>query len=90
MLAERLPVFVGELRLDALQRPGELRAVRLAAVNLFSLRVHLRKKLFIGGRPHCFRRRLRTRYESRSKEHRKPCKSREASTHGGISLKQPP
>ena len=50
MSAERLAILVEELGLRSLQRPGELRPVTLAGVDLFPLRVDLEKKFFVGWR----------------------------------------
>src|SRR6516162_318066 len=89
MLAERLAVLVGKLRVDALQGPSKLCAIRLATVNLRSCGVDLRKKLFVGRWPQCLRRPLRARQETCSEEHREAGKGRDTLTHGGISSQRP-
>ena len=50
LLAERFPVFVEELRIGSLQRPGKLGSTFLADVDLITLGVDVGHELFIGGR----------------------------------------
>ena|ERR1700720_165499 len=50
MFAEVFAIVVEELGVGSLQRPGELRGVTLAGVDLVALGVDLEKKLFVGGR----------------------------------------
>src|SRR5258708_17438544 len=50
VFAEGFAVLVEELGVGSFQRPGELRGVTLAGVDLIALRVDLEKELLVGGR----------------------------------------